>query len=173
MKTWNVAIEMCEKIVDKSPSEERLWGRLHEERKEWNNQLIDAAKRNQVDTVQQLLDAKADVDSKNENGQTALHWAAKLGHKDVVALLLDKGADVAATGKDGWTALHRAAWEGHKDVVALLLDKGADVAATTKDGWTALHWAAQLGHKDVAALLERAVEKESRNTGGAKDEHQL
>ena len=71
-------IEMCEKIVDKSPSEERLWRRLREERKkEWEEPiLIDAAKRNQVDTVQRLLDAKADIAVTDKwDGRTILHHA--------------------------------------------------------------------------------------------------
>jgi hypothetical protein len=39
---------------------------------------------------------------------------------------------------------------------------------------TALHFAAVWGRKDVVELLERALEKEeSRDTGGAKDDHQL
>ena len=101
MENRNAVIEMCEKIVDKSPSEEQLWRRLvaeREERKEWNNRLIDAAKRNQVDNVQRLLDkmAGADVAAPTDDGWTPLSCAAANGHLEVVKWLLQAKAEVDA-----------------------------------------------------------------------------
>ena len=40
-----------------------------------------------------LLEAKANVDAKANDGRTALHWAAENGHEAVVKLLLEKGAE--------------------------------------------------------------------------------
>jgi ankyrin repeat protein len=52
-------------------------------------------------TAQLLLDAGADVNSREANGRTALHAAAQQGYNDVVKLLVGRGADLAAADKDG------------------------------------------------------------------------
>ena len=41
--------------------------------------------------VDLLLSKGADVNNKDKNGVTPLHWAAKLGHKEVVELLRKHG----------------------------------------------------------------------------------
>ena len=43
-----------------------------------------------------LLANKADVNAKDNDGSTPLHWAALDGHKDVAELLLANKADVNA-----------------------------------------------------------------------------
>ena len=43
-----------------------------------------------------LIEQKADVEAKTNNGETALHRAAESGHEAVVRLLLEKGADIDA-----------------------------------------------------------------------------
>ena len=53
-----------------------------------------------------LLDNNADVESKDDDGQTPLSWAAENGHETVVKLLLDKNADVESKT----TAGHRSHW---------------------------------------------------------------
>jgi ankyrin repeat protein len=42
--------------------------------------------------VRALLDAKADVNARNDSGDTALDLATTRGHNDVRALLLQAGA---------------------------------------------------------------------------------
>ena len=41
-----------------------------------------------------LLEKGADLESKDDYGQTPLSWAAENGHEAVVKLLLEKGADL-------------------------------------------------------------------------------
>jgi ankyrin repeat protein len=111
-----------------------------------------------------LLEHKADVDAKNNNGLTVLHMAARTGHEAVVRLLPEKGADIKAVAllllehkadvdaKDNGreTVLHVASKNGHEAVAQQLLEKGADIKAKNKDGSTALHFAAEKGHEVVA-----------------------
>ncbi len=118
------------------------------------DEIHDAAGHGELAKVQTLLKNKPDlVFSKNDNGQTPLHYAAQEGHKDVVEVLLIDKADVNAKDKVGCTPLHVAAYRGHKDVVEVLLAYKADVNAKDNNGFTPLHFAAGIGHKDVVEVL--------------------
>ena len=71
--------------------------------------------------VTAALDAGADVDARNRNGDTALHLAASRGLDDVVALLAERGAALDARNESGQTPLGRAAGE----TAVLLVELGA------------------------------------------------
>ena len=52
-----------------------------------------------------LLDREpALLNTQEEDGQTALHYAAFNGHSDLVKLLIDRGADSSIVDNDGNTA---------------------------------------------------------------------
>jgi len=92
--------------------------------------------------VKLLLDKGADLNSKNNDGHTALIAAAKYGRDSVVKLLLGKGANI--TSKDARGLLVVAAEQGREYLVKLLLDAGADVNSV-HNVWTALRIAALAG----------------------------
>ena len=71
-----------------------------------------------------LLASKADVNAKDKDGLTPLHWAAFKGHKDVAEVLLANKADVNAKDNLGLTPLHRATVIGYKDVADLIRQHG-------------------------------------------------
>ena len=108
-----------------------------------------------IEAVKQHLAAGTDVNAKDDNGWTPLHFAVYYGHKEIVELLIAKGADVNAKDKNGWTPLHLAAENGRKQVAELLIAKGADVNAKDKNGWTPLHLAVDGGHTEIADLLRK------------------
>ena len=117
--------------------------------------LILASKTGAAPTVVQILGDGADVETRAEDGSTALIMAALNGHAQVIETLLKKGAKVDATDQAGFTALIMAAGAGHADVVKQLLASGADVGARTKDGVTALMAAAFQGRAQVVETLLR------------------
>jgi ankyrin repeat protein len=59
-------------------------------------------------TVMLLLDAGADIDAKDEFGQTALHGAAYRGWNDLVVYLVERGADLSSADMDGHTPFDAA-----------------------------------------------------------------
>ena len=65
--------------------------------------------------LQELIDAGADVNAADEDGQTALMAAAEKGHVSKVRFLLDNGANVNARDKSGKTALQYARPPRNKD----------------------------------------------------------
>ena len=88
--------------------------------------LIRAARAGHADTVKTLLSTSgADVNAKDERGNTALIEAARSGHNDVVQTLLVAKADVRVKNDEGKTALKLAVEGGHDETVRLLKQAGA------------------------------------------------
>ena len=84
------------------------------------NDLIIEAINGKANAVRTLIDKGADVNAKDDDGETALMLAAYYGYADVVRVLIEKGADVGAMNKDGGTALDEAE-AMHKTGVADML----------------------------------------------------
>ncbi len=78
-----------------------------------------------------------DVNARNKDGETALHFAAASRTPANITVLLSAGAEVDAREKSGWTALHFAAATGAPEKIAALLEAGASGSIRDKDGKTA------------------------------------
>jgi ankyrin repeat protein len=84
----------------------------------------------EVAVARLLLDAGADLEARDDFGETPLHHAAWLGNADLVALLLARGAQVNARDKDYDTPLHNiddghsSRRPGHEKIVELLRKNG-------------------------------------------------
>ena len=112
--------------------------------------LVDAVKNGDAATVRALLQAKADGNSAEADGTTALHWAVRRADLATVDLLLKAGAKVGAANRYGITPLYLASANGDAATVARLLDAGADPNTALPDGETVLMTAARTG--DVAVI---------------------
>jgi len=92
--------------------------------REWQH----AVHRGSIDELQRLVAGGADVDARDEHGQTALMLAAVEGHGHVVEWLVEHGAALDHAAKYGLSALMLAVVNGHVDVVRILVRRGADLA---------------------------------------------
>jgi ankyrin repeat protein len=101
----------------------------------------DTAQRS-VDTLKILLDAGADVNSKNSQGLTPLHEAARWGWNAAVQLLVDRGADLNAKSRGG---------DGKEKTV---ID-----SAMGRNGGNSRGGARIDVHEDTAKLLEDLMKK--------------
>jgi len=101
-------------------------------------ELWQAAKRGDVDALEELLRSGADPNKLDRKGITPLCWAAMAGHEQAARVLLEQGADINGRNQDGATPLHGAVFFAAQPVVDLLLEQGADVGARNKDGRTPL-----------------------------------
>ena len=70
--------------------------------------IHEAAKAGNIKAVKQHLAAGADVNAKNDYGETPLRWSAWGGRKEIAELLISNGADVNAQGESGRTPLDLA-----------------------------------------------------------------
>ena len=119
--------------------------------------VLTAAAVGDTKQVAALLDAGADIESRDAKGLRPLHKAAENGEVETVTLLIERGADVNAGDKDGRTPMIRAAKKGRYDViVALLASPNIKPDAQGEDGQAALHAAATNGHLDICKALVAA-----------------
>lgn len=103
------------------------------------------------------------VNTRDEQGLTALHVASIYGQDAILDLILKQGADPNCIDSNEMTSLHYACLKGHQNITLLLLYAGADPRATDSSGNSALHLAADHGHEAcVKALL--CFSKSSKRT---------
>lgn len=113
------------------------------------------------DVVQLLIDSKADVNAKDDRGNTALIYVTQTQPKvnlAVTEMLIEAGADVNAKGDGGMTALMHAAMHDDPQVVGKLIAAKADIAASDAKGWTALMHATRKD-RGYPAIVELLIEK--------------
>ena len=116
----------------------------------WNNQTS-------------RIEETKDVNVKDKNGLTPLHWTFKKIYTlnfafksiEVIKLLIEHGANLNAQDNNGNTPLYDACWYGYLEIVQSLLNRGADVTMETAKGITPLEIAAERNHKEVVWFLTR------------------
>ncbi|KAI4637025.1 hypothetical protein J4E93_010691 [Alternaria ventricosa] len=135
----------------------------------WTPLMMACSRKDAEPIVDLLLSKDADVNAKNNNGQTALHFCASKVNLDIARTLLAQKPPASARIKDkrGQLPLHRAAAVGSVPMMKALLDAKSPLNATDMDGMTALHHAMSEGHGDAALLLlTMGAEHDKKDTDG-------
>lgn len=122
-----------------------------DEQFELADELHRAAERGQPENINRILDDGIDVNIRDRDGKTALHWAKD---QSVGKALLERNAMIDAHTRTGYSPLHSAARHGDVELVELLIEHGADVNAANRNfALTPLHMAVDDGRINVASVL--------------------
>src|SRR6185437_11334502 len=126
-----------------------------------------AAAAGDADAVSKLLALGFDVNTRDEQGASALLRACGAGHAEVAQRLLDAGADRELAAASGATPLSAAVSARRDAVVEQLLDHGARADTRLPNEATALMVAAALGFPEIAErLLARGADATLADAAG-------
>ncbi|MFO7278303.1 MAG: ankyrin repeat domain-containing protein [Pseudomonadota bacterium] len=117
--------------------------------------LVRAVERGEREKALEMIRSGADVNVRDVDDTTALHWAAHRDDAELVEALIRAGAEVNVQNRYGSTPMGEAAAIGSTAVLKLLLDAGADVESPNAEGQTALMAVARTGNVEAAKLLIR------------------
>jgi ankyrin repeat protein len=115
--------------------------------------VIDAARKKDHVALAALIKAGANVNEREPDGTTALHYASHYDDVQSVRLLLIAGANAGAANDYGVTAISEAAATGDASVIEQLLNFGADPNTTSPEGETALMTASRAENAAAVRLL--------------------
>ena len=104
--------------------------------------FLGAVAEREISVVLLLLESGIDIETKDEDGSSALHLACLEGHFEIARILLGAGANPNAKDNIGDTPLVLASLHGHGWIVQILLEYGADASsgnplslALSRDDW--------------------------------------
>ncbi|MBO7244253.1 MAG: ankyrin repeat domain-containing protein [Alphaproteobacteria bacterium] len=100
-----------------------------------------------------LIEAGANVNQKDSEGNTALLLAVKNGYSALIDPLLDKKVDIEEVNNDEMSALKLAICYATAKDVDLLVLRGANVNAAGENGYTSLMRAALRNDTDMIRIL--------------------
>jgi ankyrin repeat protein len=121
--------------------------------------LIHAIRNQDGAAARALVEAGADVNVRQLDGATALHWAVHWEDRDTTALLINAGANVDTANDLGVTPLLMACTSGNAALVETLLQAGANPRDALSSGETALMLASRAGTARVVEdLLARGAD---------------
>ncbi|XP_064650397.1 ankyrin repeat domain-containing protein 50-like isoform X2 [Lineus longissimus] len=106
--------------------------------------------------VAQLITAGANIECKDNGGNTPIIIASTNGHQEVVDLLIKAGANIECKNISGNTPIIIASIKGHQEVVDLLIKAGANIECKGNGGNTPIIFASINGHQEVVDLLIKA-----------------
>ena len=120
-----------------------------------------------------LIDAGADLHTKNEMRLSPLHSACDSGALDVVKMLVEAGAGVRDTSNDqGHTCLFRAARQRHTDIVRYLVGlPEVDVNHRDTSNHTALHYAVGNEADVLQVLIDAGADIDAQSIVGYSSLH--
>ncbi|KAG9481830.1 hypothetical protein GDO78_010841 [Eleutherodactylus coqui] len=125
------------------------------------------SERKNTDAVKMLVEYRADVNHRCNQGWTALHEAVARNALDIIDVLVKGGAKIEAKNCYGITPLFVAAQSGQLEALRYIVKCGADINTQANDGATALFESCKNGHDDIVEfLLSQGADANKQNKDG-------
>jgi quinoprotein dehydrogenase-associated probable ABC transporter substrate-binding protein len=119
-----------------------------------NDELHNAALAADLERVKYVLGKKGvDINSRGDDGETALHLAVVNSDNEMIELLLERKANIDEPDVDGYTPLALAAARNKTRAIKLLAGRGANLEAQIKGSYTPLFIAVGEGKLAAAQAL--------------------
>lgn len=110
------------------------------------------------DISELLINFGIDVNIRNDNGSTALHYCASRGYQlyNIAQLILDNGGDLSISDKHGnqplWTACYESKGK-YLDMVKLFMDYGAEPSHENRYGKSPIDIAKIMNNSNLLDIL--------------------
>ena len=115
--------------------------------------LMLAARYNEVDIVEFLVERSASLETQDNEGYTPLQHAVMGGNEITNMLrLIELGADIFKESNSRYSAVHLASKNGQIEVVCVLLEHGANVSKVHFSVGSPLTSAARNGHLEIVQM---------------------
>ncbi|EAY11074.1 hypothetical protein TVAG_044980 [Trichomonas vaginalis G3] len=101
-----------------------------------------------------FLSNGANINAKDRDGITNLHFAVERECIEIVEFLISRGANINEKDNLGKSILHYTANNFNKELAELLLSHGANVNEKDDHGRTSLYWAVYYKNKEIVELLQ-------------------
>ncbi len=138
-----------------------------------NKTILHAIAKGDAGDVRNHLLLGTDVNEKNKQGWTPLHFATVRGKTECAQVLIENGAVLDPRTGTQKTPLHLAADRGFLEIATLLVEGGADLGAQDDEGWGPLHYAAEKDRVDVAVyLIKKGAKVDLRSKRGGTPLHE-
>jgi ankyrin repeat protein len=124
--------------------------------------LVLAIDRRNIDMVEALIQAGANIQDVDEDGEPPLLHALRSRSESIIQRLLDSGASPNVTSRNGTSAILLAAQNGIPWMVQMLLSQNASLAPRSSDGLDPLMAACQDGSEEIVDMLIAAGMKADR-----------
>ena len=115
--------------------------------------FIQSILKNDNELIKELIKQGANVNAKDLDGNTPLHFASCHNNPEIIKLLIEKGAKVNAKSNNKNTPLHLAIDYNNIEIITLLLNQEADVKAEGNNKNTPLHLASCHDNLEIIKLL--------------------
>jgi ankyrin repeat protein len=115
--------------------------------------LNEAARTNNADYIDQLVEMGVDVNQTIWNDETPLMLAISNNSVEAVKLMVAKGADISLTDYSGSSPLMYAVDVNNLEIVEFLLEKGADINHRNSSGLSPFIIAVEHNNEDMAKFL--------------------
>lgn len=124
-----------------------------------------SAKPIELEILKDLLDAGANVNSKDGVGRTPLSWAAERRAKSVLQILLDAGSEIDSVDRCNRTPLFYATINNNVGAVKVLLERGSiGTTVQTSAGRNPLDVVRELKFSEIEQLLLKGLESRNNPT---------
>ena len=132
-------------------------------------QFLQSARKGDKELFLELLAKIVAIDStlinyKDEQGQTALHYASDEGNLKIVEIITKSNADINIRSNIKRTPLHISCLHGYFDISKLLIENGALINVQDNERNTPIHLCVLANHIELLKyLLERCPQADVKN----------